>query len=982
MLKKVIVLLGIGMLTTFGVALSADAVSASSLPDGSLWGDLSESDRYPSVWEDWQAEDFADNADVEVTLRPDQFDGVTLAVDSQGYDHSAAVWDETDRILLRVSVPTEGLYRFAVDFFPMDEDYLDYELSVSVNGEIPFQEADQIILYKSWNAGTAFSVDRYGNDFYAPQTLISRWTTQSFSDPMALFADPLAFFLEAGENTIVLQRKKGQFLIGDFRVSGQKDLPDYTTYLGSNTMASGNVLQTVEAETPFAKNASTVQAGVARDLGVTPFEVSILKLNILSGSSWNALRETVEYQVVVPAAGWYRLTFKVRQSEATNATVHRTLRINGEIPFAEAQAMPISYQTGWQNLTPADSSGTPYLFRFEAGTNLVSLSVDLSPYRNTYLTVQTILANVNRLSLDIKKLTGNQVDENRDWNIVDYLPTIVTDLLSMADALEAQAVYLHAMTGSGKASEAESDLKLCVRHLRLLAAKPDDIPKNITLLATSPTSVAALLGVVQGLLIHSPLDVDKFFIHTDVELPKPNGGFFAKIWLSIRRFFMSFFEKRYSQKAETGELEVWVNRSKAYVDLIQKLADETFTPTTGIPVKISVMSSEGKLILANSAKQNPDVALGIASWMPYDMGIRGALLDLTDFSSDPGFASTLSLFHPEALVPMVYDQGLYGIPDTENFYVLFYRTDILAALDLQVPQTWQDVTEMMPVLKRFGMNFAIPLSSATSLKAFDSTLPFLFQYGSTVYDPDAFGTALDDPASIAGLTMMTELYTIYSMDVTVSSFYNDFRLGTAPIGVGDFGMYVMLANAAPDIQGLWKIALMPGVDKGGGTIDRSAPGALTANVIFKNTEYKEESFDFLQWWASTATQVEFERLLLSTMGSSYMWNSANLEAFTAAGYDEDDVAVILGQWEWLRELPKVPGSYQVELEISNLWNRVVLDRDNLRVELNDAVIRADKEIKKKMGEFGYMDASGSILRPYVMTTRSLIESWQRGDEGE
>jgi ABC-type glycerol-3-phosphate transport system substrate-binding protein len=258
----------------------------------------------------------------------------------------------------------------------------------------------------------------------------------------------------------------------------------------------------------------------------------------------------------------------------------------------------------------------------------------------------------------------------------------------------------------------------------------------------------------------------------------------------------------------------------------------------------------------------------------------------------------------------------------------------------------------------------------------------LFQYGSKVYDDDGFGSALDNNASIEALTMMTELYTIYSMDITVSSFYNDFRLGLCPIGVGDFGMYSTLLNAAPDIQGLWSIALLPGVEKAGSIIDRSAPGALTSNIIFANTQKAGESWKFLKWWSSTAIQSQFANLMLSTLGKEYLWNSANTAAFMNSGYSDHDMDIILEQWNWLKEIPKVPGSYQVELEISNLWNSVVLDRANLRVELNDSIIRMDKEIRKKMGEFGYMDRNGVILKPYPLATQTLINQWIGGDEND
>jgi len=188
--------------------------------------------------------------------------------------------------------------------------------------------------------------------------------------------------------------------------------------------------------------------------------------------------------------------------------------------------------------------------------------------------------------------------------------------------------------------------------------------------------------------------------------------------------------------------------------------------------------------------------------------------------------------------------------------------------------------------------------------------------------------------------------------------------------------------AAPNIKGLWNITLLPGVEQTDGSIDRSAPGAQTANMIFENTDKKDESWEFLKWWSETSTQIEFSDLLLSTLGSEYLWNSANTDAFQALSINEDHTDIVLEQWSYLKELPKVPGSYQVELEISNIWNSVVLERENLRVLLNDAILTMDKEIHKKMSEFGYMDEDANILKPYILPSISLIQQWKRGDFDE
>ena len=934
---------------------------------------------YNEVLTSWEESSFNDNHLFSREILPSAFlsDIDHLTSDNYGYSHPVYEWSDDSSFSFHVNVDSEGCYQIAVDFYSLSDDYLDMELQITINGELQYTEASQIILYKQWAQNEEFSVDRYGNDFYGAQTQIKSWIRQDFFDPMGLFVEPLLFHLNQGDNVITLEKTKGEMLVGDILVSGKEELKTYDEYIGNNVVSSTEVLLTTEAEIPSIKNASSIQPGISRTVGITPFSVRYLKLNTLAGSTYNSERESVTYEVDVPRDGYYYLTFKVLQSDLTNGVVFRTLRVNGEVPFVEALSLGIQFDSLWQKYTVGNDN--PYLFHLKAGINTISLSVDLSPYMNIYYVLNDVLDYVNSVSLQIKKLTGNQVDQYRDWNITEFMPNIVSDLNMYALKLETMQEYLGSLSTSSKLSEAEAFLKIAIRNLLFLADAPNDIPKNMSLLSTSSSSIASTLGNSISLLLDSPLDMDKFYVHTSVDLENPNANFFARAWVNIKRFVISFFDQRYSTTVSEDELVVWINRPKQYVDLIQKMIDDSFTKDTGIKVSTSVMAAEGKLILANSAGTNPDVALGVSSWLPYDLGIRGAIVDLSVFESDPDFSTVLNYFQEESLIPMVYNNGLYGLPDTENFYVLFYRTDIMSSLGIEIPSTWEDVTQIMPILKRYGMNFYIPLSSATSLKSFDSTLPFLFQYGSTVYQDNGFYVSLDNEPSVSALEMMTELYTIYSMDTTVTSFYNDFRLGLSPIGVGDFGMYITLLNAAPDIQGLWSIALLPGVKQDNGEIVRYAPGAQTANMIFNNTDKLDESWEFLKWWVSTDTQSTFSNLLLSTLGKEYLWNSANISAFQSLNMNASDLAIILEQWSFLKELPKVPGSYQVELEISNIWNSVVIDRENLMVLLNDGIIKMNKEIQKKMSEFGYMDKSGNILKPYVMPSVSIIQKWKSGE---
>jgi maltose-binding protein MalE len=90
------------------------------------------------------------------------------------------------------------------------------------------------------------------------------------------------------------------------------------------------------------------------------------------------------------------------------------------------------------------------------------------------------------------------------------------------------------------------------------------------------------------------------------------------------------------------------------------------------------MPDEKKITLANATGDNPDVALGLSYYRPAEFAMRGMaknLFEYDDFVDWYGAEYNLS-----ALNPMVYDQGIYGASETQDFFVLFYRTDILDSL--------------------------------------------------------------------------------------------------------------------------------------------------------------------------------------------------------------------------------------------------------------------------------------------------------------
>ena len=313
---------------------------------------------------------------------------------------------------------------------------------------------------------------------------------------------------------------------------------------------------------------------------------------------------------------------------------------------------------------------------------------------------------------------------------------------------------------------------------------------------------------------------------------------------------------------------------------------------------------------------------------------------------------------------MCYQDGIYGATETVDFQVLFYRKDILESLGLSVPNTWDDVKRMMPVLLRNSMNFSIPIATGGGYKGFNVTSPFIYQSGGEFTSEDGVTAALESPKTVTGFRDMTDIFNIYGAQITVPNFYNSFRFGQTPIGISNFSTYLQLQVAAPELTGRWGIALTPGKLQTDGSVLRYQPADSTPSMNFAHTDQSEEAYEFLKWGRSTEVQTRYSYALESTLGSSYRWNTANLNALAQLAYPKADSKVILEQLQSQRETIRHPAYYMIEREVSNVWTNVVVDGKELTVEIDDAQLESNREILSKLQEFGYIDADGNVIKPY------------------
>jgi len=142
------------------------------------------------------------------------------------------------------------------------------------------------------------------------------------------------------------------------------------------------------------------------------------------------------------------------------------------------------------------------------------------------------------------------------------------------------------------------------------------------------------------------------------------------------------------------------------------------------------------------------------------------------------------------------------------------------------------------------------------------------------------------------------------------------------------------------------------------------------------------AWEYLKWWTSKEVQVEYGQTLQITYGDEYIWNTANMEAFAELPWDSRHKKVIMEQTNWILEAPRLPGSYMLERELSNAYNAIVVNGEDLMITLDNAVKRIRRETERKLKEFGYLSPKGELVEEYVVptleTVREILYGKSRG----
>ena len=308
--------------------------------------------------------------------------------------------------------------------------------------------------------------------------------------------------------------------------------------------------------------------------------------------------------------------------------------------------------------------------------------------------------------------------------------------------------------------------------------------------------------------------------------------------------------------------------------------------------------------------------LQMARTEPVNLAMRGALKNLREFED---FDSVTTDFVSDATKPYEYKSGTYALPDTQTFDMMFIRTDIFEDLGLEVPKTWEEFSETATKIQRNNLQVYMP-------STFYPTV--LVQNGLKLYDEEKGISTLTEARQIQCFIEYTDWFTKYKFPKAMDSFFNRFRIGSAPMGISPYTLITQIEVAAPEIADRWTAVTLPGVKTDSGEINFSSSAEGTGCGITKLSKNTEKAWEFLKWWVSAETQTAYSENVESILGPIGRVATASNKAFSELDWSNDIVPALLSQRENTINLPQLPGGYYVTRGIEQAYWNVVEQNAN------------------------------------------------------
>ena len=900
---------------------------------------------------------------IQVDLTKDLVTGHEEVLATREYEGRNTLFTlDSGSVTWNIDVKQAGLYTIKIDYYTADGYGGNIERNLYIDGEYPFDEAEGVEFSRVY-------VDAVPN----PSGLLNRpdqeeknsWVSAYVTDAMGYYAPALSFYLTEGKHTLTFESVKEPMAIASVTLASEDVMPvSYAEALAANNAAGAqdvagalqDGLIIIQAENTLEKSSPTLYAKAdTTSTKNQPYSYTQKLLNTVGGTSWQYANQWITWECEVPVSGYYNIGVRAMQNFSLGLYCNRSLYIDGELPFEEAGNVHFYLSDDWQTFSFGQEGEEPWRFYLEAGTHTLTLKNTMGDLVGILTEADSILESLSAINLELLSILSITPDTDRDYQIALYLPDTLKELKEDEARLQSICDAMMAMTG--ERGSLTSQLEQLIDIVNRMHTRPNQIAGNYS---RYRDLVGGFGEWINNARIQ-PLLLDYLYVaEVGTKVKSANDNILNALASQVMGFVTSFTNdysvlSTVDSDTDTGNsITVWIGsgltggRDQAMA--LNQMIVDGFTKETGIHVNLQLVPAS-TLKNAVFAGRGPDLALQVDQVEPVDFAVRGAAYDLTQFDD---FEEVAKRFPASAVDPFEYNGGIYAMPETMSFPMLFYRTDIMEDLGIDVSslRTWKGIVEILPTLQAQNMDFALPSAISNDVSAgMQSFSMFLYQMDGDFYTPKHTASALSSKTALDAFEYWTDFYMLYGL-ATDYSFENRFRTGEMPIGIAEYTTYNLLTISAPEIKGKWAMSTLPGTVKADGTVDNVAPIIMKGCLMLQDCKNKDAAWEFIKWWTSAESQYEFGEQLEAVMGAAARYNTANTEALLRFTWSGADRRSIEEQVQNLRGMPQVPGGYYTARYLNFAKLAVINDKENPRSALLDNSADIDEEIKIKRNEFG------------------------------
>ena len=687
-----------------------------------------------------------------------------------------------------------------------------------------------------------------------------------------------------------------------------------------------------------------------------------------------------------------------------------------EVPFAEAYQAEFNYSKKWQS-TFVSKDDVDFLFYFEEGVEYtVYFECSLGTLKEYIQRVEVSLDKINSCYLEILRLTGTDPDEYLDYNFLSIMPQVLETLLEESMELKAVKEGLEELCGTNGSHIATLEtISILLETMgiydgRDIAANMSTLKSYLGTLGTWINNSKSSAMMVDSIWIVPAIQEGAEIVSDESKLPDAKSGIFDSIFFEIRSFISSFFVN-YDQMGLTKEpdenalsIDVWLatgrDQSQIWRTMIDSNNDEEgYTSNTGTAVKLKLVTG-GTLLPSILSRKGPDVYIGLGAADVINYAIREAVLGIggkaaqghldkdgnrifettyysyknaegdvytttqyvegqkSYFTSQTFDKAVEGNFADAAMDTVTLLDSAYAVPQTMSFAMMFYRMDVLANLGLGIPETWQQLLSILPVLQSNNMSIGVSYIDALDFMIYQSGENMWRYTDPEVYDSKYAGARinLDDPDVLKTFDFTCRLYTDFSFPVSYDA-SNRFRTGEMPIIIGGYsGIYNTLTVYATEIEGLWEFCSLPGtevVEDGVAKINYDSLASVSASVILYGCKEDEliAAWQFLQWQTRADIQANYGNRMVALIGPSAKYETANVNAIKDLSWTAKERAAIMNQMDNLSSIVNYPGSYIINRYTQFAFLDAVNESADPIDALSSYIEAINDELTRKRKEF-------------------------------